>query len=273
MKSLMNKLFLILGICALSNYVMAQGSCTISPVAFGAADRITLTFDLTGTNLENVSPVYLWAWTDAGDAKNGDWTNSKEEAKMTQPDPTKPIWTKSFVPKDYYGYDEGSFSFLGCLAKAKSGAVQPPLPGERKTNDFKFDVIPAKFKPLVTRTFPKKVSIDDQVTILYDRKLDTDSTSKTKDEADLYVYMAFRKIGAGNYSAAYPISQDAKNFPQYKMVDRGNGIYSLTFIPKKILGALLRPGESIDRLNYTIRVGTGQNALEKGTKYEVSIVQ
>lgn len=262
--NIVKSIFLV-GLLAFANSIplLGQGKCTVSPNTFTANDRITLTFDVSGTNLETVDELYLWAWTDKGDApSNGQWTNSKEEAKMVKADPALPIFTISFVPAAFYGYDPGTFTFIGVLAKAKSGAVAAPLPGERKTRDFRFDVTPLAFQPTIGRIFPTRFGLDDIVTVIYDKNLDTARTSVTKDAGDVFVFIEFRKINAGNYSAAYPISQPAESRQEFKLKPIGNNRFALTFIPRKVLP--LRPGEGIERFRFKFRPPTGTRSMPDG---------
>jgi len=193
-------------------FQLSAQTARISPAGFNATNRITITFDLTGSVIEKTKPIYLWAWSPgAGDCPtNGQWSASGEANIMTQPDSSKPIWTISFVPTKFYGFDAAQITKIGCLAKAKDGT------GDKKTKDFVFEVSPLKYEPKVLRTFPSTIAVDDIMTFVYDRSLDTLATSETKAIAEPYVFVEYKADADKNYTELHPYADDFTQYPELK---------------------------------------------------------
>lgn len=143
---------------------------TISPAKFTAEDEITITIDVNGfAKLSGVEPLYIWAWSNAGDAPNGAWDNSAETAKMTKVSTN--VWKFTMIASTYYGKTPAELKTLGFLIKAKSGA------GDIKTGDFgPYNFDPLTFSESQFRSFPAKAMQDDVVTIYH-----TNSLAPTED--------------------------------------------------------------------------------------------
>lgn len=233
-------------------FQLSAQTAKISPSTFNATDRITITFDLTGSVIEKSKPIYLWAWAPGvGDCPtNGQWSASGEANILTQPDSSKPIWTISFVPSKFYGFDAGKFTQIGCLAKAKDGT------GDKKTKDFVFDVSPVTYTPSIIRTFPSKFAADDVMTFVYDQSLDTAAASVTKALTDPYVFVEYALLGENNFKALHSFADDFTQYPELKLKA---GAKSGTFMVSTILNKLitLTAGQKIEKLRLKLRSADG----------------
>ncbi|NLR94111.1 alpha-amylase family glycosyl hydrolase [Flammeovirga agarivorans] len=108
-------------------------------------ENVTVTFDVSGTDVAGISDLYLWGWSeDVGDfLTNGEWAASDESAKLTKQSDN--IFTYSFpVTKGSSTYNNfaellnsasapTAIDAIGCLIKTKDGGS--------KTGDL---VIPIK---------------------------------------------------------------------------------------------------------------------------------
>lgn len=231
---------------------------TVTPASATAEDRITIKIDVTGyAPLENEAPLYLWAWSNIGDAPNGQWGNSAETAKMTQ-DPTNPkVWSISFVPATYYNKPAGQFQYVGFLVKAKDGSGSP----ERKTADQRKDLDPIAFNDTPVRRFPSKFTPDDALTVFYDKSVPTvprDSTMQRTE--DISVFTQVKVIDANGVESNWvytPVEWNniATTDPSpVKMTKVSETLYRWTIVPSKFFANYgLQPGEYISKIKVHVR--------------------
>ena len=176
----MKKLFSFILFTAATFWADAQ--VTISPSSFTAEDQITVTVDVTGTNLAGSTDAYIWLWGNAGDSPlNTSWTNSPATAQMTSAGTNK--WKFTFTATLLWGLPPVSLQRFNFLVKKKDGSAQ--------TSDFGpyfFD--PLVFIPTKLRVFPAKVDKSDVVSINYDRSLGTtpDEQRMTPTTATITMY-------------------------------------------------------------------------------------
>jgi len=136
---------------------------TFSPAVFTAEDQVTLTVDVTGTNMAGATEAYIWMWGSGGDSPlNTSWTNSPETAKMTSAGTNK--WKFTFTATILWGRPPVDLTTFSFLVKKKDGSAQTP-----DFANFPFD--PLVFVPTMLRVFPAKVSATDIVTVNFDRSL------------------------------------------------------------------------------------------------------
>ena len=141
----------------------AGAQVTISPSSYTAEDQITVTVDVTGTNMAGAAEAYLWMWGNAGDSPlNTAWTNSPAAAKMTAAGTNK--WSYTFTATLLWGLPPVSLTRFNFLVKKKDGSAQTPDYGP-----FNFD--PLVFIPTMLRVFPAKVDKNDVVSVNFDRSL------------------------------------------------------------------------------------------------------
>lgn len=226
---------------------------TVTPRNPTAEDRITITVDVTGfAALENESPLYVWAWSNLGDAPNGQWTSSNETARMTQ-DPTNPKkWSFSFVPATYYGFPAGGFQFVGFLVKGKDGSGTP----ERKTADQRINLDPIAFVDAPVRAFPAKFRDDDLVTIFYDKTLDNNVTMKNTENISIFTQVRLLlPDGTTDQNWVYTTAEwpAVGNEPKLAMsrVAGNDSLYRWTIKPSKFFP--LQPGEEIAEIKIHVR--------------------
>lgn len=234
--------------------VFAQ-TFTITPSNPTAEDRITIKVDVTGfAALENESPLYVWAWSNLGDAPNGTWNSSNESAKMTQ-DPNNPkVWTFSFVPSIYYNFPAGGFQFVGFLVKAKDGSGTP----ERKTADQRINLDPINFVDTPVRFFPSKFTEDDVITVFYDKTLDNNPTMRATNDISVFTQVRVRDAAGVVSGWVYTTAEwpDVENTPSLAMrtVAGNDSLYRWTIIPSRFFAK--QPGEEIVEIKVHVRSKT-----------------
>lgn len=224
--------FLLLICATVSLY--AQAKVDISPKGFTAEDKITITVDVTGTILDGVKPLYLWAWIPGCcGADNGDWNNSNEANKLTEVKAN--VWSISFVPTAFYKKSAGEIGEIGFLVKAKDGT------GDKKTQDMGSKVTSLVFVPNKLRVFPSQFTQDDVITIIYDQKLDDNPSMKALKEVYMYTDINY-DAGADRGVFFQPVSYDGVGDSNYvKFKSEGNGIFTLTMIPAIYYGSTITP--------------------------------
>lgn len=158
----MKKILFTCLIMGLTFLIKAQNP-SFSPAIFTAEDEVTLTVDVTGTDMAGSAEAYIWMWGSAGDSPlNTAWDNSPEAAKMTNAGGNK--WSFTFTATLLWGRPPADLTVFNFLVKKKNGSA--------KTGDyvnFKFD--PLIFVPTMLRVFPSKASSGDIITINFDRTL------------------------------------------------------------------------------------------------------
>jgi len=157
----MKKLIISLLILNLTALVATAQNPVFSPTSFTAEDRITLTFDVTGTGMAGATEAFIWLWGNAGDSPlNTSWTNSPETARMTAAGTNK--WSFSFTATTLWGLPPAAFTRFNFLIKKKDGSAQTPDQGP-----FFFD--PLVFVPTMLRVFPAKAGSDDVISVNFDK--------------------------------------------------------------------------------------------------------
>jgi hypothetical protein len=231
--------------------VQAQ-SFTVTPANATAEDQITITIDVTGfATFNGVTPLYLWAWSNLGDAPNGTWNSSNESAKMTQ-DPNNPnIWSFKMIPAQYYGKPAGGFTFIGFLVKGKDGT------GDIKTGDQTKQLDPIAFNDAAVRRFPSKFTEDDILTVFYDKTLDNNTTMKNTNDISVFTQVQVTDANGvvSNWTYTpyeWPDIAAAGPDSKVKMVQVSDSLYRWTIIPKKFFAGL-QPGETISKIKVHVR--------------------
>jgi hypothetical protein len=218
----MKKIFLLLFITALA-LIRTSAQVSFNPPTFTAIDPVTLTVDVSETDMKGENEVYIWIfsnptardgdplWPKKDGSVNGSWGNSLDIAKMTPAGTNK--WKFTFTATDLFGLTPALLKDFGFLVKTKTGS--------KKTGDFKSFVFePLIFTPTLFRTFPAKVGVDDVITVNLDKSLATDVTTQRMTPTSVSVTL----YNDANPSAAVGT---INNVPV-----RNNGsIWLATFIP------------------------------------------
>jgi 1,4-alpha-glucan branching enzyme len=140
MKRLYYLLFLILGSASVLAQEGVKINPTITPSLVQPSETITVTYDVTGTTLTNLTDAYLWAWIPniSIDAKfnvnpantNTSLTNQVKFTKQIANGRT--LFVLSFKPSDLFTSDISAQSKMGILLKGNDWA-------NGKTQDFLID--------------------------------------------------------------------------------------------------------------------------------------
>lgn len=158
---------------------------TVSPSEVDAlTEKVTITFDVTGSAVEGLTDVYIWAWAPGlspsetlldYDQGSASWGSISKNAKL-DPVAGSPNKFKLSLPKtvirngvsvtfnniaELFGVGDtpGKIKEFGFLLRSQDGSKQTP--GDLKT---KVSLLPLEFTPAYFRTFPAKVSNKDVVT-------------------------------------------------------------------------------------------------------------
>lgn len=259
----MKKIFLLLFITALA-FIRTNAQVSFSPPTFTVIDPVTLTVDVSETDMKGESEVYIWIfsnptakdgdplWPKKDGSVNGSWGNSSDAAKMTPAGTNK--WKFTFTATDLFGLTPALLKDFGFLVKTKTGS--------KKTADFKpFAFEPLVFTPTLFRTFPAKVGVEDVITVNMDKSLATDvNTSR----------MTPTSVSITFYNDANPAAAvgTLNNVP----VRNSGSIWSATFIPSQATISL-PAGTKLKSFKYkfngTILDTDGKSATVSSTETEV----
>jgi hypothetical protein len=260
MKKIILSVLMFLCVC-----VAYAQKVNISPSSFTAKDQITIEVDVTGTAVAGIEPLYIWMWSDGGDAPNGNWTSSLESQVMTKVRTN--VWSITMIPTEFYKKSAASIGEkIGFLVKAKDGT------GDKKTDNLGSPVNKIVEGPQAFRVFPSNFTENDVVTIVYDQKLEENKDFQKITEIFIYT-KADVKNAAGNileWERSFEKGKDwgeVGDTPKLKMKSEGNGIYSLTFVPK--LFYALEPKDKILALRVIFRTKTG-NLQSSNNKQNVT---
>ncbi len=242
-----NKFLIFLTALFLMVYAVKAQNCgnatyTTTPAVFTAEDQVTINIDLAGCpglagTAGSPGAVYLWLFNNGADAigQTGTWLNSPETFRATYTG-TFGKYTYTFTPTILFGKTSAQIgTSMGFLAKTKTGAPQ--------TVDLTLAIEPLVYTPVAIRSFPVKFTQDDIVTFYFDQNF-TGVPSTLRSTTEIYMYT---DVTLTDNSSLQPSCYDdgpcgtagqlpVKDNPRLKFVNEGNGIYSLTMIPKTFYG-------------------------------------
>ncbi|OHX65067.1 alpha-amylase family glycosyl hydrolase [Flammeovirga pacifica] len=181
MKRLLLKTAYLFFALLITNAVQAQVSTTPDKIDV-LTEEVTITFDVSGTDVAGESDLYLWGWSTVGDfLTNGTWAASSEAAKLTKKEGnvftfTFPITNGDATYKtiaEIVGADNPTaIKSVGGLVKTKDGG--------KKTGDL---VIPIEELAVsVTVVSPKATDV-----FLEGDKIDIQATSPTTSELTIKI--------------------------------------------------------------------------------------
>lgn len=118
---------IVLYFCTCSFLSLANDSNTpkISPSIFLPGDEITVTYDVTGTNLANLPNAYIWVWI-PGQTINAKYNVNPAATNATLTDNAKfvksvvngrTLFTKTFRPSDFFASNINNQTEIGMLLK------------------------------------------------------------------------------------------------------------------------------------------------------------
>lgn len=239
----------------------------IDPAVPDVTDSLTVFVDLSqDPNCDKLvgspGPIFIWTWgpNDPVDG-NGMWGTSAPEQEMVhRPDIGADVWSYTMLPIDYYGaaaediYENG-LDFLAKEANGGQGGDCSSAGDEFKTSDIHIDV-PAPFVlEKKVYSFPDfgdgdtlYTHIDDVFTLYYKNYLEEKVTMQNLTEVWVYA----RALGDdGSSHIITPPSQIGTN-PNLKMVDQGNGLFTLTIIPEEYFAPALPGNVKLERMRFQI---------------------
>ena len=122
----MQRLSLLLVLVLASLTLSAQKvsvSPTITPAVFGPNDQITVTYDVTGTALANLTAAWIWVWIPnksiTAKYNINPATSAADPAKFTKSTVNNKVtWSLTFKPADFFSSSISSETQMGMLIKA-----------------------------------------------------------------------------------------------------------------------------------------------------------
>ncbi len=123
--------FTLLTLSILTSLMVAAQKVTldpnISPALFKYNDQITVTYDVTGTALANLTDVWIWVWvpntTINAPTNINPATSAISVAKFTKSSANgKTLFTITFKPSDFFASDISAQTQLGILLKGQDWA-------------------------------------------------------------------------------------------------------------------------------------------------------
>ena len=123
---MIKRCLIIFGV-GLSSVTVAQTvtlNPTVSPALFTPSDQITITYDITGTALANLSNAWIWVWIPGTNVINGKYNVNPATAAQDPAKFTKSViggvtkWSITFKPADFFSVDISNAAQMGVLLKA-----------------------------------------------------------------------------------------------------------------------------------------------------------
>ena len=251
MKKIILSLYILLASISIT---LADGTAklTVSPADVDAlTENVTLTFDVSGTDLEGQTEVYLWSWSDAGDmrlttnTKGGGWGDLSTENAILDPVEGEPNKFQLKLPKTvtYDGVERTFKNFadlfdvsanpakvkkIGFLIRSADGSLQTD--GDNATS---LDLKPLIFEEKEFRTFPSSVSVNDVITAYLKRSMVSDPMVQIMDNITISIELVDAD-GAVIITNADPITPS---------ISRENE-YAVTFIAEKL--GTISEGKSLE---------------------------
>jgi hypothetical protein len=247
MKSLMNRICLLIGLVTMANSVVHAQAVTVKdPDNMDPTKEITIIVDLTQTSNDwgiveiaaGGEDMYIWTWKPfefpaSSPKANGigpqAWKNSNDILKMTKE--SEGIYSFTMIPTEFYEVDARTVyeEDIHFLVKAKDGGGygDPDI----KTEDLVLEFELPKGPSSILSTFPSpygkdldslKLQMDDIFSVLYDNN--EDDKESLKDVMSMYIYPEL----TGDDGKVYTIAPNAKkvaDYPQLMMVNNGDGTF------------------------------------------------
>lgn len=152
---------LVLVCILVSNILFAQNvsvNPTVTPALFRPGDEITVTYDVTGTNLANLADAYIWVWIPDTDinakynitpaSTNATATNNAKFTKTVSEGRT--LFSLTFVPSDFFDGDISDEERIGMLLKGNDW-------NNGQTNDFVTDFWDGAFQVKLTSPLQRPI--------------------------------------------------------------------------------------------------------------------
>lgn len=207
MKKLVLSFYILLASISLT-FAEGTAKLTVSPSDLDAlTENVTLTFDVSGTDLEGQTEVYLWSWSEAGDmrlvtnTKGGGWGDLSTENAKLDPVEGEPNKFQLKLPKTvtYDGVERTFKNFadlfdvtanpakikkIGFLIRSADGSLQTD--GDNATS---LDLKPLVFEEKEFRTFPSSVSVNDVITAYLKISMVNDPMVKIMDDITVSIQL------------------------------------------------------------------------------------
>ena len=238
--------FMMLGI--VNSY--AQVNPTISPALFRYNTSITVTYDVTGTPLANLTSAWAWVWTPGATVFDAKSNINPASANTTLTNPAKftrsvvnlhTLFTLTFTPSDFFTQDISAKTQMGILLKANDWP-------QGQTSDFLTTFWDGTFQTKLTLPTqqPLFVSNSEIIAVAAETPVTADFTLSVNGVA------LNTQTGITNYSFNLTVSDTIPFYTVTIMASTGVSSNSVSFdyVISQASTPAARPPDIVDGINY-----------------------
>ncbi len=212
-------------------------------------------------NLQNEpGDIYMWTWMPSDPvAGNGTWAASNDDLIMKNEG--NGLYSISFIPSEFYTITDVEAFYsddIHFLAKLKDGGSGGGTANENKSADLVAAIDPVPGCEEKICPFPINFNQDDYFTIKYDNTKEQKASMQGLTAGDVYLFA--RCVADGQLYEVTAFENVANN-PNLAMVDEGNGLFTLTFIPEEFFP--IPQGAEITSMVFVIRRKTFNSPDDK----------
>ncbi len=244
------KISLLTFLVCVSGWTFAAGvtiNPTITPTLFHYNDQITVTYDVTGTSLANLTQAWVWVWI-PGTTINATYnidpaTSAANPAMCTKSTVSgRILFTITFKPSDFFSSDISTQTQMGILLKGNDWP-------NGQTSDYVTNfLIGSNFQVTLTSPLQQPLFVTNGSTI------PVQATASSVSSFSLYINNKLfdSQSSITTYSNTLTVSDSLKFYLAYLTVNSGTNIdtVSFSYLIDQPSPALARPPGIIDGINY-----------------------
>ncbi len=247
----MNKTLLTIVLLGLTLWTSAKESITpdISPMLFQSNDEITVTWDVTGTPLADLTDAYIWVWIPGEDidanynVNPADSDPSKSgHAKCTKTTNSgSTLFHITFIPSDFFTQDISSKEQIGMLLKGNDWS-------DGQTTDYTTDFWDGSFQLILNSPSQKPLFVVHNQLIAI--------TAETPVTADYQLYindvLTDSEAGISEYEYTHTVTE-ASGYSTVRLEATSNGnteTVSFQYLISENSPNLIKPSGIIPGINY-----------------------
>lgn len=232
-------LYLLIAVLLAPLFSLAQGHIKeiwTQPVVFKADEKVSIFFDITGTDLAAVAEekgVCVWTWFPADPGET--WGKPSAAATLTHVDGN--IWRWDVNPAEFYKVDASSISALYGQLQTISGEKQAFFaPDQDPPNDIKIPSLSSIKGDALIDYFPKLFTLDRPLSVLINaNNLYPDQCGNNPVPGQLAGAPNVHVHGGVN-DWSIVVENNPVNVNKTLLTEMGDGIYRWDFIPNNYFG-------------------------------------